>query len=264
MNNSHIPGPVLRALEHVRQFHPEVDRVVFWSDTRWMYSNENHEREAFGPEVDVGILEDAAAGLNVFPCAFQMEEPEQPVVLSDLAEYLWEEDHQLPRWQQLRNICRRISDGFSPAEAEPEQRPEISPGPWSEDSEGEYAYLVEDGNGEVICDVLRGLPHSEANARVISRVPQLLNALLYYRDHCTGCEPSISLFHRLLEQALEGLPGCGPPELAVANDRAELLGALAGVIDHSFYGATTGYHQVEPEWHRKAAAVLLKHRAVLA
>ena len=51
-----------------------------------------------------------------------------------------------------------------------------SPGPWSEDPEGEVAYTVEDAEGVPICDVYRET-HGEANARLIASAPELLAAL---------------------------------------------------------------------------------------
>ena len=49
---------VQAALEHVRKHHPEVEYVVF-THTYWLYLDENGNSPAFGPEIDVAILEAA-------------------------------------------------------------------------------------------------------------------------------------------------------------------------------------------------------------
>lgn len=54
-----------------------------------------------------------------------------------------------------------------------------SPGPWSEDPEGEVAVTIEDANGNVVCDVHGAANDSlcEANWRLIAAAPELLEAL---------------------------------------------------------------------------------------
>lgn len=65
-----MPFPVRKALEHVRAFHPEVDRVVFWADGRWAYMTDEHEVPKFDKRVDTGVLEDAGNAVgNISPCA---------------------------------------------------------------------------------------------------------------------------------------------------------------------------------------------------
>ncbi len=75
-----MPFPVRKALEHVRVFHPEVDRVVFWADGRWAYMTDGHEVPKFDKRVDTGVLEDAGNAVgNLSPCApiaFQL--PDEP------------------------------------------------------------------------------------------------------------------------------------------------------------------------------------------
>lgn len=67
--------PLLRAIDHVRQFHSEVDMVVFGFDTRWHYMGSDFEAvTAFDERIDVSILEDAQNYVSDhldFPFAFQ-------------------------------------------------------------------------------------------------------------------------------------------------------------------------------------------------
>ena len=51
------------------------------------------------------------------------------------------------------------------------------------------------------------LSETKANARLIAAAPDLLAALLYYRDECSGYEPSISLFHRKMDEAIAKATG---------------------------------------------------------
>jgi hypothetical protein len=65
-----IPPAVREALNHVRTFYPEVDRVVFWADGRWAYMTDGHEVPKFDKRVVTGVLEDAGnAVANISPCA---------------------------------------------------------------------------------------------------------------------------------------------------------------------------------------------------
>ena len=69
----YIPIKVKIALEHVRKFHPNVDRVVFWGEGRWLYCDNNLNPIPFDSRINVGILEDAmdeADNYNL-PIAFQ-------------------------------------------------------------------------------------------------------------------------------------------------------------------------------------------------
>jgi hypothetical protein len=67
------PAPILAAIDHVRQFHPEVDMVVFNDMGRWQFMGEDFERVKFGEfdpttglygGIGVGILEAAADEAN--------------------------------------------------------------------------------------------------------------------------------------------------------------------------------------------------------
>ena len=62
---------VYDALVHVRQFHPDVEIVVYTSDGRWHYVTEDFNLPTFDPKIDVGILEDAADSLEQFPAVFE-------------------------------------------------------------------------------------------------------------------------------------------------------------------------------------------------
>lgn len=58
------PLAVDAALRHVRQYHPEVDRVTFaYRDEDcggfWIYQGAKGEKPSFVPEVNVSLLEDA-------------------------------------------------------------------------------------------------------------------------------------------------------------------------------------------------------------
>lgn len=41
------------------------------------------------------------------------------------------------------------------------------------------------------------------NARVMAAAPELLEAILYYRDKCSGAEPSISVFQQMIDEVIE-------------------------------------------------------------
>ncbi len=75
-----MPPLVRKAMDHVRTFHPDVDRVVFWNDGRWAYMNDGHEIRQFDIRIDQGILEDAGDEVaNLSPCApiaFQLRDDE--------------------------------------------------------------------------------------------------------------------------------------------------------------------------------------------
>lgn len=64
------PAPVRKALDHVRDFHPEVNHVVFTSEGRWLYMNEIGYTPVFGKQIDTSILESAADAVDGFPAVF--------------------------------------------------------------------------------------------------------------------------------------------------------------------------------------------------
>lgn len=67
---------VIAALNHVRQFLPEVTQVLYGADQRWMYLTDDGEVPGFaGYAIDAGLLEDAADSLNFFPAAFHYTTP---------------------------------------------------------------------------------------------------------------------------------------------------------------------------------------------
>lgn len=63
------PEPILAALRHVQQFHPEVVQVFYSLDARWRFTDLNNKAPTFAPEVDVDILEDAADAVPYLPYA---------------------------------------------------------------------------------------------------------------------------------------------------------------------------------------------------
>lgn len=95
-----------------------------------------------------------------------------------------------------------------------------TPGPWriSEQSstiiKRDFRFIGDEG-GELVASA-HGMDGSgfyvscadaEANARLIAAAPDLLAALIYYRDNCTGAEPSISAFHQMLDQSVAKATG---------------------------------------------------------
>ena len=69
-----IPLRVQTALDHVRSVFPEVSMVVFNTDTRWRYMDDNFNAPIFNDEIDVSILEDAVYDLSELPCVFQLDD----------------------------------------------------------------------------------------------------------------------------------------------------------------------------------------------
>ncbi len=68
------PLKVLRALRHVRKYHPEVTGVVFNVSGRWYYFDDVFSSIVFSKKVDTGILEDAADAVCDkvgFPAVFE-------------------------------------------------------------------------------------------------------------------------------------------------------------------------------------------------
>lgn len=51
---------IQEALKHVQTHHPDVIQVFYGVDGRWLYCGEDFEAPTFGPEIDIGLLEDAA------------------------------------------------------------------------------------------------------------------------------------------------------------------------------------------------------------
>jgi hypothetical protein len=52
------------AFDEVRKFHPEVCIVVFASDGRWQYMDDNFKGPKFSKEINVSILEKASNSVN--------------------------------------------------------------------------------------------------------------------------------------------------------------------------------------------------------
>ena len=69
-----IPKNVKIALDHVRSIFPEVSMVVFNTDTRWQYMDDDFNAPKFDDRIDVGILENAVYDLVELPCVFQLND----------------------------------------------------------------------------------------------------------------------------------------------------------------------------------------------
>lgn len=67
-----MPMEVRRALEYVRAHHPEVTQVFYGTDQRWFFCGEAFEAPVLGPEIDIGVLEDAADSVVTLPAAFAL------------------------------------------------------------------------------------------------------------------------------------------------------------------------------------------------
>lgn len=88
----------------------------------------------------------------------------------------------------------------------------FSPGPWLRDRKSGASCDVRAAGGRKIAlcwGLTTGDPtrkayrdECDANANLIAAAPDMLAALLYYRDSCSGNEPSISAFHQMLDQAI--------------------------------------------------------------
>jgi hypothetical protein len=64
------------AIAHVKKFHPTVSIVIFSSDGRWQYMDEDFQGFKFDNRIDVGILEAAADSIdNQFGFPFIHQEP---------------------------------------------------------------------------------------------------------------------------------------------------------------------------------------------
>lgn len=67
---------IIAAIEHVRQYHPQVTRVYFDDFDRWYYTNSEHVAPVFGNEIDTDILEaalDQAWEQSELPTAYQYD-----------------------------------------------------------------------------------------------------------------------------------------------------------------------------------------------
>lgn len=71
--NMNIPPKVLKALNHVRSFYPDVRIVVYSNDYRchFMYNDFNSPIIRVS-KLDIGILEDAAEDIREVPAVFQL------------------------------------------------------------------------------------------------------------------------------------------------------------------------------------------------
>lgn len=58
------PAAVRQALEHVRRFHPEIDRVTFKPNGEWEYSADGDAPEGWSDEIDMRVIQAAADSTN--------------------------------------------------------------------------------------------------------------------------------------------------------------------------------------------------------
>lgn len=73
-----VPPAIAAALAHVREHHPDVVSVTFAQEDAqcggfWTYRTASGEHPTFGPEIDVGLLEealDAAWEHRTFPATY--------------------------------------------------------------------------------------------------------------------------------------------------------------------------------------------------
>lgn len=99
-------------------------------------------------------------------------------------------------------------------ESQEQQTEETSghtPGPWRVEKCGCghpacKSYFV---RGPLFQD--KGLTY-EADARLMSAAPDMLETLKYYRDECSGYEPYLSVFHRKLDTAIAKAEGLSAKE----------------------------------------------------
>lgn len=75
-----------------------------------------------------------------------------------------------------------------------------TPGPWYQC--GDEVLIDMGDRAHLIATVADWSEDTEPYARLIAAAPELLAALLYYRDECSGAEPSLSAFHQKLEQVI--------------------------------------------------------------
>lgn len=67
---------IKKAMEHVRQYYPEVEIVVFNKEGRWQYMDGDFNSPKFDDKVDhlvdVGLLEEAANSVETCPFVYQI------------------------------------------------------------------------------------------------------------------------------------------------------------------------------------------------
>ena len=64
---------VQKALEHVRQFFPNVNTVLYGTDGRWLFLDGIEAPNFEGYSIDVSILEQAADSVNFLPAVFTVD-----------------------------------------------------------------------------------------------------------------------------------------------------------------------------------------------
>jgi hypothetical protein len=69
------PGAVVKAVEEVRSFHPEVTQVFYGRDNRWLFCDDDFEvPKGWSKQIDQGVLEDAADSVPNLPAAYAVIE----------------------------------------------------------------------------------------------------------------------------------------------------------------------------------------------
>lgn len=76
-----IPSAIADALRHVRAFHPDVVRVVYFQEDcehggAWRFETSGGNVPAFGPEININLLEtalDVAWQDQPFPATYSIE-----------------------------------------------------------------------------------------------------------------------------------------------------------------------------------------------
>lgn len=67
-----MPKAVKTALLHVRSHFPRVSMVVFNSNERWQYLDEDFDAPFFRDKVDTAILEAAMDSVKTLPAVFEL------------------------------------------------------------------------------------------------------------------------------------------------------------------------------------------------
>ena len=71
-----VPNAVVTAFRHVQGIFPQVTKVTYQTDARWMFASADGEAPDFGGAVDVGLLEDAADAVESVPVTFTLKDIE--------------------------------------------------------------------------------------------------------------------------------------------------------------------------------------------
>ena len=64
---------LLKAIIHVKQFHPTLAIVIFNLEGRWQYMDEDFNSFEFDNRIDIGLLEAASDSIESLPFIHQIE-----------------------------------------------------------------------------------------------------------------------------------------------------------------------------------------------